>query len=61
MFNLILVTDGWGAFVKFPSDECNWALAMVSQIGSANVLVPSGNKPLPEPILTKSYVAIWCH
>ena len=29
-------------------------------IGSGNGLVPSGNKPLPEPMLTKIYVAIWC-
>ena len=30
-------------------------------IGSGNGLVPSGNKPLPEPMLTKVYVAIWHH
>ena len=30
-------------------------------IGSGNGLVPSGNKPLPEPMLTQIYVAIWCH
>ena len=30
-------------------------------IGSGNGLVPSGNKPLPEPMLTKISVAIWCH
>ena len=28
---------------------------------SDNGLVPSGNKPLPEPMLTKIYVAIWRH
>ena len=28
---------------------------------SINGLVPSGNKPLPEPILTQIYVAIWRH
>ena len=27
-------------------------------IGSGNVLVPSGNKPLPEPMLTQIYAAI---
>ena len=27
-------------------------------IGSGNGLVPSGNKPLPEPMLTQIYVAI---
>ena len=33
-------------------------------IGSGNGLVPSGNKPLPEPMLTQisdSDLAIWCH
>ena len=29
--------------------------------GSGNGLVPSGNKPLPEPMLTKISVAIWRH
>ena len=28
-------------------------------IGSGNVLVSSGNKPLPEPMLTQISVAIW--
>ena len=30
-------------------------------IGSTNGLVLSGNKPLPEPMLTKFYDAIWRH
>ena len=30
-------------------------------IGSDNGLVPSGNKPLPEPMLTCIYDAMWCH
>ena len=30
-------------------------------IGSGNGLVVSGNKPLPEPMLTKCYDAIWRH
>ena len=30
-------------------------------IGSGNGLVPSGNKPLPEPMLTKACVDIWRH
>ena len=30
-------------------------------IGSGNGLVPSGNKPLPEPVLTKISKASWCH
>ena len=30
-------------------------------IGSGNGLVPSGNKPLPEPMLTQISVAMWHH
>ena len=30
------------------------------KIGSGNDYVPSGNKPLPEPMLTQIYFAIWC-
>ena len=30
-------------------------------IGLGNGLAPSGNKPLPEPMLTQIYVAIWHH
>ena len=32
-----------------------------SNIGSGNGLMPSGNEPLPEPMLTKISVAIWRH
>ena len=30
-------------------------------IGSGNGLVPLGNKPLPEPMLTQKRAAIWCN
>ena len=30
-------------------------------IGSGNGLVPSGNKSLPDPMLTQIYVIIWHH
>ena len=30
-------------------------------IGSGSGLVPSGNKPLPEPMLTQSLVTLWRH
>ena len=30
-------------------------------IGSCDDLVPSGNKPLPEPMMTQIYVTIWRH
>ena len=42
-----------------------WTLLGLSDdqvnIGSGNGLVPSGNKPLPEPMLTKVPAAIWRH
>ena len=31
------------------------------KIGLDNGLVPSGNKPLPQPMLIQNYVAIWRH
>ena len=37
-----------------PQNPCLWEF----NIGSGNGLVPSGNKPLPEPILIKISVAI---
>ena len=33
--------------------------AVLQYIGSGNGLEPSGNKPLPEPMLTKFYDTIW--
>ena len=42
---------------KEPSDDCHWNLPMISPIGLGNGLVPSGNKPLPESVLTDLY----CH
>ena len=32
-----------------------------STISSSNGMVPSGNRPLPEPVLTKIHGAIWRH
>ena len=37
----------------------SWQMSV--RIGLGNGLVLSGNKPLPEPMLTEIYVAIWCH
>ena len=34
-------------------------IGLQCNIGLGNDLVPSGNKPLPESVLT--YVATWCH
>ena len=36
-------------------------LNIIVNIGSGNGLVPSGNEPLPEPMLTQIYVTIWPH
>ena len=36
-----------------PSGEYNMIYSLQVNIGSDNGLVPSGNKPLPEPVLTK--------
>ena len=38
-------------------EPCKWQI----NIGSGNGLVPSGNKPLPEPLLIQIYITIWCH
>ena len=38
--------------------KTHWLLV---NIGSGNGLVLSGNKPLPEPMLTRICVTIWCH
>ena len=50
--------------IKFMSTPYDIALRCTPQlvnIGSGNGLVSSGNRPLPEPMLTQSYVAIWRH
>ena len=62
MFKLILVIDGWGIFWwDCPQNNVighNWWWV---NIGSGNGLLSSGNKSLPEPILTEFYGAIWRH
>ena len=42
--------------MKLVSGECHRTPLMTGQHGSGNGLVPSGNKPLPEPMLTQIYV-----
>ena len=58
----ILMIDVWAisceialmwVSLDFPDDQSTLVQVMA--------LVPSGNKPLPEPMLTQIYVAIWCH
>ena len=39
--------------------DCHWTSLMISQIGSGYGLVPSGNKPLPEPMMIQISLAIW--
>ena len=43
---------------QLPLDELHRILLMIN-IGSGNGLVPSGTKPLPEPVLAQIYLAIW--
>ena len=48
----ILVIDGWGISCEIALNVTGlywWSV----NIGSGNGLVPSGNKPLPEPMLTQ--------
>ena len=48
-FKSILVTDGWGIFCKIAL----WWMSLDLTNGSGNGLEPSGNKPLPEPMVTQ--------
>ena len=34
---------------------------MEINIGSGNGLMPLGNMPLPEPLLTQMYITVWHH
>ena len=51
------LTDGKSTLVQVMAGLHWWSV----NIGSGNGLVPSGNKPLPEPMLTQIFVATWCH
>ena len=46
---------------KLLSCQCHRTHWWWVNIGSGNGLVPSGNKPLPEPMLTHIYVTVWRH
>ena len=46
---------------KLLSVDSHWTSLIKVSVGSGNGLVPSGNKPLPEPMLTQIYVTIWHH
>ena len=45
------------ALRRMPQNPFWWKV----NIGSSTGLVPSGNKPLPEPLLAQINVAIWRH
>ena len=47
------------SLVKIPADECYCTYWRLVNNGSGNGLVPSGNKPLPEPMLTN--IDLRCH
>ena len=56
IFEHIVVIDGWGPNMNVTGLHW-WSV----NIDSGNGLVPSGNRPLPEPMLTQVSLAIWCH
>ena len=57
-----LVIDGWGHLLwNCPNIYVTGLHWRSLNIGSGNGFVPSGNKPLPEPMLNQISVAIWCH
>ena len=62
IFKWILVIGGWGISREIALNmnvtELHWYSV---NIGSGNGLVPSGSKPLPEPMFTQIYVTIWYH
>ena len=49
------------AIFRSPFDNAPRWMPRAFIVGSCNGLVPSGNKPLSEPMLTKFYVAMWRH
>ena len=62
VFKWILVIADWGISCENCTNMNVTGLHWWSfNIGSGNGLVPSGNKPLPEPMLTQTSVAIWSH
>ena len=55
--------DGWHIFCEIALRRMSPDLTDDKSTGngSGNGLVPSGNKPLPEPMLTQFSGAIWRH
>ena len=47
---------------KLPSGDCHKTSLMITvNIGSGNGMVPAGNNPISEPMLTQISVATWRH
>ena len=61
IFKQILAIDDWGISWNCPNMNVTGFHWWSVNIGSGNGLVPSGNKPLPEPMLTQISVAAWHH
>ena len=49
------------SFVKIISNECLQTLLWLVDIGSLNGLVPTDDKPLPEPVSTQIFFTMWRH
>ena len=54
LFRIVVCTLTVKLFLGYPTEPIQWEV----NIGSVNGLLLSGNKPLPEPMLTLIYVAI---
>ena len=54
-FKQILVIAGCGLSCEITTG----INSLLVNIGSGNGLVPSGNRPLPDPMLTQIHVLIW--
>ena len=62
IFKRVLVFDGLGHLLwNCPNMNVTGLHWWSVNIDSGNGLVPSGNKPLPEPMLTQISVTIWRH
>ena len=61
----LIVQNSWGTpyeiVFRWMSQDLTNENMGEANIGSGNGLVPSGNNPLPKPMLTQIYVIIWHH
>ena len=61
IFKQILVNGGWRILQNCLEINATRTYWWQVNIGSGNGLVPLGNKPSPEPMLTQIYIANWHH